>query len=164
MTTSPGATQDEIRRRNVSTLLRQVHVHGALSRAQLTGFMGLNRSTIKALVGELTDAGLVNETIPETGLRAGRPSHVVGFRSLHRVRWILDRPMTLALLAAFHSHYRTRSFRTTTRLLLKRASDPIARRTYSALAVRDCCALRRRSTTAADIPQCASAVLLRCTW
>jgi len=81
MTTSPGATQDEIRRRNVSTLLRQVHVHGALSRAQLTGFMGLNRSTIKALVGELTDAGLVNETIPETGLRAGRPSHVVVPRS-----------------------------------------------------------------------------------
>src|SRR5450432_4345707 len=76
-----GATQDEIRRLNVSTLLRHVHVHGQLSRAQLTTRMGLNRSTIKALVDELADAGLVAETIPETGLRAGRPSHVVGPRS-----------------------------------------------------------------------------------
>jgi predicted NBD/HSP70 family sugar kinase len=76
-----GATQDEIRRLNVSTLLRQVHVHGELSRAELTTRMGLNRSTIKALVDELSDAGLVAETIPETGLRAGRPSHLVGPRS-----------------------------------------------------------------------------------
>lgn len=76
-----GATQDEIRRRNVSTLLREVHVQGEVSRAQLTARMGLNRSTIKALVDELSDSGLVAETIPETGLRAGRPSHVVGPRS-----------------------------------------------------------------------------------
>jgi len=81
MVSSSGATQDEIRRRNVSTLLRQVHVQGQLSRAQLTALMGLNRSTIKALVGDLCDAGLVVETIPETGLRAGRPSHLVGPRA-----------------------------------------------------------------------------------
>jgi predicted NBD/HSP70 family sugar kinase len=81
MSTPSGATQDEIRRRNVSTLLRQVHVQGQLSRAQLTARMGLNRSTIKALVGDLHDAGLVAETIPENGLRAGRPSHLVGPRS-----------------------------------------------------------------------------------
>jgi predicted NBD/HSP70 family sugar kinase len=74
---SAGATQDEIRRRNVSTLLRHVHVRGSRSRAQLTELMGLNRSTIKALVDELTDASLVAERIPETALRAGRPSHVV---------------------------------------------------------------------------------------
>ncbi|MDQ1485007.1 MAG: hypothetical protein QOJ62_700 [Actinomycetota bacterium] len=79
--TKAGATQDEIRRRNVSTLLRHVHVQGALSRAQLTTLMGLNRSTIKTLVGDLCETGLVTETIPETGLRAGRPSHVVGPRS-----------------------------------------------------------------------------------
>jgi predicted NBD/HSP70 family sugar kinase len=81
MSTPSGATQDEIRRRNVSTLLRHVHVQGQLSRAQLTTLMGLNRSTIKALVGDLCDAGLVAETIPENGLRAGRPSHLVGPRS-----------------------------------------------------------------------------------
>jgi len=81
MPAQSGATQDEIRRRNVSTLLRRLHVQGAQSRAQLTESMGLNRSTIKALVGELTDAALVTETIPESGLRAGRPSHVVVPRS-----------------------------------------------------------------------------------
>jgi predicted NBD/HSP70 family sugar kinase len=81
MAAPSGATQDEIRRLNVSTLLRQIHVHGPLSRAELTTRMGLNRSTIKALVDELSDAGLVAETIPETGLRAGRPSHVVGPRA-----------------------------------------------------------------------------------
>jgi predicted NBD/HSP70 family sugar kinase len=77
MVAPSGATQEEMRRLNVSTLLRQIHVHGELSRAELTTRMGLNRSTIKALVGELSEAGLVTETIPETSIRAGRPSHVV---------------------------------------------------------------------------------------
>ena len=81
MVAPSGATQDEIRRLNVSTLLRQIHVHGQLSRAELTARMGLNRSTIKVLVEELSDAGLVVETIPETSARAGRPSHVVGPRT-----------------------------------------------------------------------------------
>jgi predicted NBD/HSP70 family sugar kinase len=58
-----------------------VHVNGELSRADLTTLMGVNRSTIKALVHDLADAGLVVETIPETGVRAGRPSHVVVPRS-----------------------------------------------------------------------------------
>ncbi len=43
--------------------------------------MGLNRSTIKALVEELVDRGLVSEIIPDTAARAGRPSHVVVPRS-----------------------------------------------------------------------------------
>ena len=81
MVAPSGATQDEIRRLNVSTLLRQIHVHGELSRAELTTRMGLNRSTIKVLVEELSEAGLVVETIPETSARAGRPSHVVGPRT-----------------------------------------------------------------------------------
>ncbi len=74
----PGATpQEEVRRRNLSTLLRQVHEAGAVSRSQLTAAMGLNRSTIKVLVAELEAAGLVREEIPDTRLGAGRPSHVV---------------------------------------------------------------------------------------
>ena len=77
----PGATQDEIRRHNVSTLLRHVHEQGALSRSELAHVMGLNRSTIKALVTELADAGLVTESIPESQSRAGRPSHVVVART-----------------------------------------------------------------------------------
>jgi predicted NBD/HSP70 family sugar kinase len=75
MRASPS--QEDVRRHNLGTLLRYVHVHGATSRAELTTRLGLNRSTIGALTAELTIAGLVSEEAPtETG-RAGRPSLVV---------------------------------------------------------------------------------------
>jgi predicted NBD/HSP70 family sugar kinase len=70
-------SQEDVRRHNLGTLLRYVHVHGATSRAELTNRLGLNRSTIGALTAELAGAGLVSERAPaETG-RAGRPSLVV---------------------------------------------------------------------------------------
>jgi predicted NBD/HSP70 family sugar kinase len=72
-----GPSPEEVRRHNLGTLLRYVHVHGATSRAELTSRLGLNRSTIGALTAELATAGLVTEQAPgETG-RAGRPSLVV---------------------------------------------------------------------------------------
>ncbi len=77
MNRRPGTSQDQLRRHNISSLLWQVHLHGAISRAELTSLLGLNRSTIKGLVDELDEAGLVREEIPETRLGAGRPSHVV---------------------------------------------------------------------------------------
>src|SRR3954470_8810139 len=72
-----GPSQEEVRRHNLGTLLRYVHVHGATSRAELTTELGLNRSTIGALTSELAAAGLVTERPPEETLRAGRPSLVV---------------------------------------------------------------------------------------
>lgn len=72
-----GPSQDEIRRYNLGALLRYVHVHGPLSRAELTNRMGLNRSTIGALTADLTGAGLVSERVPRDHRRAGRPSLVV---------------------------------------------------------------------------------------
>ena len=57
-----GPSQEEVRRHNLGTLLRYVHIHGATSRAELTTQLGLNRSTIGALTAELTAAGLVTET------------------------------------------------------------------------------------------------------
>jgi predicted NBD/HSP70 family sugar kinase len=72
-----GPTQEEIRRHNLGTLLRYVHVHGATSRAELTTRLGLNRSTIGALTAELTTAGLFSEAAPRETGRAGRPSLVV---------------------------------------------------------------------------------------
>jgi predicted NBD/HSP70 family sugar kinase len=72
-----GPSQEEIRRHNLGTLLRYVHVHGATSRAELTTRLGLNRSTIGALTAELTTAGLVSEQAPRETGRAGRPSLVV---------------------------------------------------------------------------------------
>ncbi|MGK5680843.1 ROK family protein [Actinoplanes sp. URMC 104] len=72
-----GPSQEEVRRHNLGTLLRYVHVHGATSRAELTSRLGLNRSTIGALTAELTTAGLVSEAAPRETGRAGRPSLVV---------------------------------------------------------------------------------------
>lgn len=69
---SPGT-----RPHNLARILRLVHEEGAQSRAALTETTGLNRSTIADLVGELTRLGLVDERIPETPGRVGRPSPVV---------------------------------------------------------------------------------------
>ncbi|MET7402162.1 ROK family protein [Dactylosporangium sp. NPDC005572] len=73
-----GPSQEEIRRSNLGALLRSVHLHGAMSRADLTNSLGLNRSTIGALTADLAAAGLVSEEVPqEQRGRAGRPSLVV---------------------------------------------------------------------------------------
>jgi predicted NBD/HSP70 family sugar kinase len=64
-----------MRRHNLGTLLGHLHHDGELSRAELTGRMGLNRSTIGGLVGELVSADAVVETVPSGGRHgAGRPS------------------------------------------------------------------------------------------
>ena len=71
------ATQDEVRRHNLASLLQLVHVWGATSRADLTLLTGLNRSTVKALTEELAQAGLVRESAPVGRGSAGRPSITV---------------------------------------------------------------------------------------
>ncbi|WP_200827722.1 ROK family protein [Thermomonospora echinospora] len=71
-------SQEEVRRHNLGTLLRHIHLRGSASRAELAEGMGLNRSTIMALTSELTAAGVVREELPrDTPRRAGRPSLVV---------------------------------------------------------------------------------------
>lgn len=72
-----GPSQEEIRRHNLGTLLRHVHLGGSASRAALADRMGLNRSTILGLVSELVTVGLVREELPRDTRRAGRPSLVV---------------------------------------------------------------------------------------
>lgn len=54
-----GTSTDDVRRRNLSGVLTLVHRHQALSRAELTRRTGLSRSTVKDLVEELADRGLV---------------------------------------------------------------------------------------------------------
>ncbi|MFI6271943.1 ROK family transcriptional regulator [Micromonospora zamorensis] len=81
MPSVPGASQEEIRRQNLGAVLRYVHLHGPTSRAELTGRLGLNRSTIGALAADLVASGLVTEEAPTTARRAGRPSLVVSPRS-----------------------------------------------------------------------------------
>ncbi|HEU5111644.1 MAG TPA: hypothetical protein VFT95_24155, partial [Micromonosporaceae bacterium] len=81
-----GARSEDVRRGNLSTLLRYVHVHGPTARSHLTAVLGLNRSTIGDLTSDLVAAGLLREEAgraarPGASARAsgsgGRPSHVV---------------------------------------------------------------------------------------
>lgn len=75
-----GPSPEEVRRHNLGALLRLVHRHGAMTRAQLTARLGLNRSTIGALTADLAAADLVAEQAPRETGRAGRPSLVVSPR------------------------------------------------------------------------------------
>jgi predicted NBD/HSP70 family sugar kinase len=72
------ARPDAIRAHNLSVMLGHVHRDGALTRAELTQRLGVSRSTVGALVADLTQLGLVEELVPSGGERVGRPSHVVG--------------------------------------------------------------------------------------
>lgn len=72
-----GTSTDDVRRRNLSTVLTLVHRHRALSRAELTRHTGLSRSTTKDLVEELAARGLVDESPAPSVSQVGRPSPIV---------------------------------------------------------------------------------------
>lgn len=72
-----GARPDEVRRHNRSALLRRLHVDGPCTRATLATELGLNRSTIKAVVDGLAESGVVTEAVPAQRNGAGRPSLMV---------------------------------------------------------------------------------------
>jgi predicted NBD/HSP70 family sugar kinase len=74
---SAGARPDEARRHNRAALLRRLHVDGPCTRATLATELGLNRSTIKAVVDGLAEAGVVSEAVPTQRHGAGRPSLMV---------------------------------------------------------------------------------------
>jgi predicted NBD/HSP70 family sugar kinase len=76
-TPSLGARPDEVRRHNRTVLLRRLHVGGPCTRASLAAELGLNRSTIKALVDGLAETGVVEEKVPRQRSGAGRPSLLV---------------------------------------------------------------------------------------
>ena len=56
-----GTSTDDVRRRNLSSVLTLVHRRRAISRAELTRHTGLSRSTTKDLVEELVAKGLVRK-------------------------------------------------------------------------------------------------------
>lgn len=67
---------DELRRANLSAVLRMLHVHGAATRSDIVAATGFNRSTVGALTSELGRVGLVRER-PGAVRGKGRPSIVV---------------------------------------------------------------------------------------
>lgn len=77
MATPTGVGTEELRRANLRAILQTVHTHGPTTRAALTKQLGLNRSTIGALTGELQSLALVTEETAAVGGRSGRPSHLV---------------------------------------------------------------------------------------
>ncbi len=76
MATPLADKQDQVRRNNLSRILRHLHANGPASRSDLVGLTGLNRSTIGAIVADLVDAGLVEERAGVTST-VGRPSLLV---------------------------------------------------------------------------------------
>ncbi|MEJ1229682.1 MAG: ROK family transcriptional regulator [Galbitalea sp.] len=71
-----GRGNSDLRRHNLSLVLRLVHRSQGVPRSQLTRSTGLNRSTIAALVGELVERGLVVEAEPDASNQVGRPSPI----------------------------------------------------------------------------------------
>jgi predicted NBD/HSP70 family sugar kinase len=74
MTATDGRGNSELRRHNLSLVLRLAHESQGVPRSTLTRKTGLNRSTIAALVGELVDRGLLVEVEPDPNYQVGRPS------------------------------------------------------------------------------------------
>jgi predicted NBD/HSP70 family sugar kinase len=77
MLTVLGRNSERIGRDNLSAVLREVHRHGAVSRSELAERTGLYRQTIRSLVGQLAERGLVDEDGAPTAGTRGRPSLVV---------------------------------------------------------------------------------------
>lgn len=76
MATPPADKHDQVRRNNLSRILRHLHANGPASRSELVALTGLNRSTVGAIVADLADAGLVEERAG-TASTVGRPSLLV---------------------------------------------------------------------------------------
>lgn len=67
------ADQAFVRETNLSTVLRLIHAHSPISRAQIAVATGLNKSTVSSLVDELLQQKLIHETGSNSGA-AGRPA------------------------------------------------------------------------------------------
>jgi predicted NBD/HSP70 family sugar kinase len=72
-----GQRSETVRRANLSAIVRELHLRGALSRSELGLLTGLTRSAIRGLIGELVAAGLVTEVPSRPAGTPGRPSPLV---------------------------------------------------------------------------------------
>lgn len=90
-----GQRSETVRRANLSTIVRELHLRGPLSRSELVARTGLTRSAIRALIGELVAGEIVAE---EPAVRLGTPG-----RPSPVVRLIGDNAVVLALEIAVDS-------------------------------------------------------------
>lgn len=94
-----GIAADELRRHNLSTVLEAIHLAGAVSRADLTARTGLNRSTIRGLLAELIELGLIVEDSVATKTSPGRPSSVARARSTGAVALAVELEVDYTVVA-----------------------------------------------------------------
>jgi predicted NBD/HSP70 family sugar kinase len=73
----PGQRSETVRRSNLSSILRELHNRGPVSRSELVARTGLTRSAIRGLIGELALTGLVSEQPGTRQGTPGRPSPLV---------------------------------------------------------------------------------------
>ena len=73
----PGLRSETIRRANLSSIVRELHAAGPMSRSALVKRTGLTRSAIRGLIGELVAGGLVSEGRAAPLGTPGRPSPLV---------------------------------------------------------------------------------------
>lgn len=76
-----GVAADELRRHNLAAVLDRLHHSGPLSRSELAERTGLNRSTIRDLIGELVALQFVEEGPGLASTGPGRPSPVARARA-----------------------------------------------------------------------------------
>ena len=72
-----GQRSETVRRANLSSIVRELHERGPLSRSELVARTGLTRSAIRGLIGQLVLAGLASEEAAVRLGTPGRPSPVV---------------------------------------------------------------------------------------
>jgi predicted NBD/HSP70 family sugar kinase len=119
-----GVSQEELRRSNMSAVLARVHRDGPTPRSQLTSALGLNRSTIGDLTGQLSALGLVDEAAPGETLdgrarKSGRPSLVVSPSTEVTVLAVqVDVDRVVTALVGLGGH------------VLERREQPLTRRTH----------------------------------
>jgi len=82
---SVGLRNEAVREANGSLILRAVHMAGVVSRTDLVSSVGLTRSSIGALVGDLVGYGMVTEERARPDGSPGRPSSVVSAASSQNV-------------------------------------------------------------------------------
>jgi predicted NBD/HSP70 family sugar kinase len=72
-----GQRSETVRRANLSAIVRELHLHGPLSRSELGLRTGLTRSAVRGLIGELVAGGLASEERSAPLGTPGRPSPLV---------------------------------------------------------------------------------------
>lgn len=72
-----GQRSETVRHANLSAIVRELHLHGPLSRSELGTRTGLTRSAVRGLIGELVIGHLVTEERSTPLGHPGRPSPLV---------------------------------------------------------------------------------------